>query len=764
MNILVVDATHLYRDILQRALGHYADVRIELALSQQQARELVAGETFHFFVISGQLPDGDGITLAKALRADGRAKLEPIVLLTSSASSDLAAQAEQAGVSELFRKQDIDELLRFMRHYVELLQPMRCRILYVEDSRDQRALLEAQLRDWGMTVDAFASADEAWLAFEANDYDLVLCDVVLGGHMTGTRLINRIRRLPLPKSETPVLAVTAFDNPLRRIELFQHGVDDYVQKPILAEEMRARLHNLLTRKRAVERSQMLLAATALGVVVVGQDGVIESMDDNSLDMFRPEMQPVLGQPLSILLPEEKNPALLAQMMQRVMAEERVSGLKAVGQRGGGENFSVELTIIEINSGDGARHFALLARDISEEQALATYLTRASEAAERAEQMKTAFLANMSHEIRTPLNAIIGMAHILSRTELDHAQKKYVGHIDAAGEHLLALITNVLDMSKIEAGRLELENIPLAVENIVCEVLSMIAEQAAEKGLDVRIGELDAPSGLLGDPLRLRQALLNYVSNAIKFTAAGSIDVRVVTQAVSEDSVLLRFEVADTGIGISAEARGEIFSAFRQADNSTTRRYGGTGLGLAITRQLAELMGGEVGVSSTPGQGSLFWFTASLKRASAPLARPAIPLSSTESAEVVLARNFAGCRFLLVEDDVINRHVAEAILSRLNCEIDTAIDGREAVDLARRNDYALILMDMLMPNMGGLEAAQCIRQLPGGEKVPIIALTANAFAYEKQRCLDVGMTGFVTKPIRPEVLFETMLRCLNGEGV
>ncbi|MBS1132032.1 MAG: hypothetical protein H6R16_3034, partial [Proteobacteria bacterium] len=326
MNILVVDATHLYRDILQRALGHYADVRVELALSQQEAREIVARETFHFFIISGQLPDGDGIELAKALRADGRAKAEPIVLLTSSASSGLATQAEQAGVSELFRKQDIDELLRFMRHYVELLQPMRCRILYVEDSRDQRALLEAQLRDWGMTVDAFASADEAWLAFEANDYDLVLCDVVLGGHMTGTRLINRIRRLPLPKGETPVLAVTAFDNPLRRIELFQLGVDDYVQKPILAEEIRARLHNLLTRKRAVERSQMLLAATALGVVVVGQDAVIESMDDNSLDMFRPATQPVLGQPLSILLPEEKNPALLGQMMQRVMAEERISGL------------------------------------------------------------------------------------------------------------------------------------------------------------------------------------------------------------------------------------------------------------------------------------------------------------------------------------------------------------------------------------------------------------------------------------------------------
>uniref|UniRef100_Q47C54 Sensory/regulatory protein RpfC n=1 Tax=Dechloromonas aromatica (strain RCB) TaxID=159087 RepID=Q47C54_DECAR len=764
MNILVVDATHLYRDILQRALGHYADVRVELALSQQEAREIVARETFHFFIISGQLPDGDGIELAKALRADGRAKAEPIVLLTSSASSGLATQAEQAGVSELFRKQDIDELLRFMRHYVELLQPMRCRILYVEDSRDQRALLEAQLRDWGMTVDAFASADEAWLAFEANDYDLVLCDVVLGGHMTGTRLINRIRRLPLPKGETPVLAVTAFDNPLRRIELFQLGVDDYVQKPILAEEIRARLHNLLTRKRAVERSQMLLAATALGVVVVGQDAVIESMDDNSLDMFRPATQPVLGQPLSILLPEEKNPGLLGQMMQRVMAEERISGLKAVGQRGDGEDFPVELTIIEINSGDGVRHFALLARDISEEQALATYLTRASEAAERAEQMKTAFLANMSHEIRTPLNAIIGMAHILSRTELDTAQKKYVGHIDAAGEHLLGLITNVLDMSKIEAGRLELENIPLAVENIVFEVLSMVADQAAEKGLDVRIGELDAPSGLVGDPVRLRQALLNYVSNAIKFTADGSIDVRVITQAVSEDSVLLRFEVADTGIGISAEARDEIFSAFRQADNSTTRRYGGTGLGLAITRQLAELMGGEVGVSSTPGQGSLFWFTASLKRASAPLARPAIPLLSAESAEVVLARDFAGCRFLLVEDEVINRHVAEAILSRLNCEIDTAKDGREAVDLASRNDYALILMDMLMPNMGGLEATQCIRQLPGGEKVPIVALTANAFAYEKQRCLDIGMNGFVTKPIRPEVLFETMLRCLNGEGV
>ncbi|MBS1138802.1 MAG: hypothetical protein H6R13_255 [Proteobacteria bacterium] len=761
MNILVVDATHLYRDILQQALSHYADVRVELALSQQEARELVARETFHFFVISGQLPDGDGIELAKTLRSEGKAKVEPIVLLTSSASSGMAAQAVLSGVTELFRKQDIDELLRFMRHYVELLQPMRCRILYVEDARDQRALLETQLRAWGMTVDAFASADEAWLAFEANDYDLVLCDVVLGGHMTGTRLINRIRRLPLPKGGTPVLAVTAFDNPLRRIELFQLGVDDYVQKPILAEEIRARLHNLLSRKRAVERSEMLLAATALGVVVVGPDGIIVSMDDNSVEMFRPRTQTMRGQPLSVLLPEERNPDLLGQLMQRVMAGERISGLKAMGLNGEGEYFPVELTMVEISSGDGVRHFALLARDITEEQALATYLTRASEAAERAEQMKTAFLANMSHEIRTPLNAVIGMAHVLSRTDLDDAQKKYVGHIDAAGQHLLGLITNVLDLSKIEAGRLELESIPVAVENIVCEVLSMIADQAAEKGLEVRIGELDSPSGLVGDPVRLRQALLNYVSNAIKFTAEGSIDVRVVAQEVSDDAALLRFEVADTGIGISAAAMDEIFSAFRQADNSTTRRYGGSGLGLAITRQVAELMGGEAGVSSTLGEGSLFWFTVLLKRGATLAARQVTPLPSTESAEVVLARDYAGFRCLLVEDEIVNRQVAEAILTRINCEIDTANDGREAIDMARRNDYALILMDMLMPNMGGLEAAQGIRLLPGCEKVPIIALTANAFAYEKQRCLDAGMNDFVSKPIRPEVLFETMLRCLAG---
>jgi len=382
------------------------------------------------------------------------------------------------------------------------------------------------------------------------------------------------------------------------------------------------------------------------------------------------------------------------------------------------------------------------------------------AAENANVSKSAFLANMSHEIRTPLNAILGMAHLMKRTGLPAVQQERLVKIDRAGSHLLEIINAILDLSKIEAGKLTLEESPLNVGEIIDDVASLISGAAAEKKLQLRVEPTALPHKLFGDPTRLRQALLNYSSNAVKFTSCGSVSLRafVVDEGMPEpDNLLVRFEVSDTGIGLSPEAIKHLFQAFEQADQSTTRKYGGTGLGLAITGKLAGMMGGETGVDSTPGVGSTFWFTARLRASGAEVFQSRAP--EVASAERSLHDSYHDCRILLVDDEPINREVAHALLSDAIAHVDIAEDGLQAVNAVREQHYDLILMDMLMPNLDGVEATQQIRQLPHGQAVPILALTANAFAEDRKRCLNAGMNDFLSKPLDPDRLFATVLRWL-----
>ncbi len=563
-------------------------------------------------------------------------------------------------------------------------------------------------------------------------------------HGLATLLSQTLHKAPFPLYRTPAerkegarMQQVVIVKPIANV------TSAVVREQLLRKQAQA-MQDLAEECRQSElRIRAILDSALDGIITMDEDGVIETYNPAAAQMFGYSAEDVIGQSLHLLVPE-----LHGGETQLIGSRREV-----IGRRQDGAAFQMDLAVSEMHLGRRCLSVGIV-RDITERKRVEAELIQAREAALEAARVKSAFLANMSHEIRTPMNGVLGMLSLLLSTDLTPEQQQYAETAHSSGDTLLTLLNDILDLSKIEAGRLELEQIPFEVRLTVEDVVDLMAARAYGKGVELAcLISPEVPRTVCGDPTRLRQVLTNLLSNAIKFTEQGEVVVRVTLAETQEAAVALQFAVHDTGIGISPEAQARIFDAFTQADGSTTRKYGGTGLGLTITRHLVTYMGGVIEVESTPGQGSIFRFTAHLGRAVDTAPRLA-PLAGLQGRHV-----------LVVDNHATNRLVLERLLATWGIQYSSVADGPEALRVLCAADataapYDLAILALRIPGMDGLQLARAIKAIPPIASVRLVLLTPLGQRGEGEAARAAGIQGYLSKPVRQDQLHDCLLAVLG----
>jgi PAS domain S-box-containing protein len=515
-------------------------------------------------------------------------------------------------------------------------------------------------------------------------------------------------------------------------------------------EERARAEAAL--RQSEQRYRALVEAIPDALLRLNRQGVyLYAKDDKNNSLIAPPEQ-LVGRSLAEFLPPEGVQPVLARVAEALASGEVVQYEYQLDQQGERRDFEGRMVAY------GDDEALMIVRDITQRKALDRELIAAREAALEASRLKSTFLANVSHEIRTPMNGVIGMLDLLLQSPLSEEQRAHARIARSSSTALLALLNDILDLSKIEAGKLSIQPQPFDLRLLVGDVLDLFAEQASASELRLSASlSPRLPPLLVGDPVRLRQVLVNLVGNALKFTPDGSVEVRAQAEPGQASPRWVRFEVADTGIGLSEGEQARLFQPFSQIDPSSTRRYSGSGLGLAISRQLVELMGGEIGVTGRLGTGATFWFRLPLDLP-APSDVPQQQATLPPSAHPLLRG-----RVLVVEDHPVNQLLMREQLARLNCPADIVPTGRDALKALAQRDYALVLMDLQMPELDGFATTAEIRRRWSDRHTPIVALTAHALHGDRERCLAAGMDDYLAKPVTLEMLAALLSRWLAPAG-
>jgi PAS domain S-box-containing protein len=629
------------------------------------------------------------------------------------------------------------------------------RVLVLDELADNLRLMGELLSRPAVEVSFAKTGAQSLRMASRAAFQLAIIDLNLPD-MDGFEVARQVREIQ-PACE--LIYCSSFNDKPRRDRAFAEGAIDFIEKPFEVGATRQRLATHLERlalraRLGDEKDKLATMVASMPDAVVSVDAArrIVMWNATAERIFGVMASEALGQDIERFVPQSLQDAAAAAGGAGAPCE-----LQAA--HAGGAPVHLELNLSRWARGSDA-FITFIVRDVTERVNLLRELEQAKVVAEQASQAKSAFLANMSHEIRTPMNAVLGMTHLALRHAQDGRSRDYLGRIQQSAHHLLGIINDILDFSKIEADKLSLEHIDFSLADVLRNFSNLIVDKATAKGLKLafEVGP-DVPDALVGDPLRLGQVLINYGNNAVKFTERGSIHVRVRVVERTEAEVSLRFEVEDTGIGLSAEQQQLLFQSFQQADASISRQYGGTGLGLAISSRLTALMGGAVGVESRLGEGSTFWFSARLGLGVA--ARPPAGGPAHKSQAAMLADDalppFNGQRVLVVDDNEVNLMIAEELLTQAGLRVQTAENGALALEWVQRGDFDMVFMDMQMPVMDGLEATRRIRGLPDKAHLPIVAMTANALAADRDLCLQAGMNDVLTKPIEPERLLKAVRR-------